>query len=122
VIPEASVLLGGALESLVGVVGGLVVNADRMRENLDETRGFIVSEEVMMQLAPRLGRQRAHELLYEASMAAERGTSLVEVLRADHTLVEQFPNADELERLLDPAGYTGLSAWFADAVLRSRSP
>jgi 3-carboxy-cis,cis-muconate cycloisomerase len=121
VIPEASVLLGGALESLVGVVSGLVVNADRMRENLDATRGFIVSEEVMMQLAPRIGRQRAHELLYEAAMGAERGASLAEALRADETLAEHLGDPAELERLLDPAAYTGLATHFADAVLRSRS-
>jgi adenylosuccinate lyase len=91
-----------------------------MRENLDATRGFIVSEEVMMQLAPRIGRQRAHELLYEAAMGAERGASLADALRADEMLAEHLGDPAELERLLDPAGYTGLAAHFADAVLRSR--
>ncbi len=121
VLPEACVLLGGALERLVEVVQGLVVNTGRMRANLDATHGFIVSEEVMMQLAPRMGRQRAHELLYEASMDAERGASLVDALLAADDLAEHFSDASELERLIDPAAYTGLAAAFADAVLRGRS-
>jgi 3-carboxy-cis,cis-muconate cycloisomerase len=120
VLPEACVLLGGALERLVEVVRGLVVNAERMRANLDATRGFIVSEEAMMQLAPTLGRQRAHDLLYEASMDAERGASLADALFAAEELSDHFPDRAALDRLLDPASYTGLSAAFADSVLRSR--
>ena len=47
------------------LAAGLQVDAERMRANLDMTHGMIVSEAVMMGLGPNLGRQRAHDLVYD---------------------------------------------------------
>jgi 3-carboxy-cis,cis-muconate cycloisomerase len=115
VIPEAFVLLGGALATAIEIVEGLEVYPGRMRTNLEATSGFILSEQLMMELAPRIGRQRAHDLIYDAAMEADRGASLHEAVRADPELA----SAADLEALLDPAGYTGLAAHFADEAVRA---
>jgi 3-carboxy-cis,cis-muconate cycloisomerase len=117
VVPEACVLAAGALETLAEILEGLEVYPERMRHNLEATRGFILSEQVMMELAPVIGRQRAHDLIYDAAMAAEEGMSLRDALLAAPELAGRVA---ELESLLDPAAYTGLSAHFADEVLRAR--
>src|SRR6266436_5418250 len=71
-LPEAFLLTAGALNQAKAVVAGLEVDAKRMRANLDLTKGLVVSEAVMMGLAPYLGRERAHDLVYDLCREAIR--------------------------------------------------
>ena len=64
-LPEAFCLIAGALKQTNFILAGLEVDTARMRANLDTTNGLIVSEAVMMGLAPFLGRERAHDLVYD---------------------------------------------------------
>src|ERR1700756_2105240 len=64
-LPEIFLLSAGALAQTRVLVTGLQVDAKKMRANLDITRGLIVSEAVMMGVAPYLGRQYAHDLVYD---------------------------------------------------------
>src|SRR5437016_8222807 len=64
-LPEIFLLASGALAQSRALVAGLEIDAARMRANLDLTNGLIVSEAVMMALGPHLGRQRAHDLVYD---------------------------------------------------------
>ena len=64
-LPEIFLLSAGALAQTRFLVSGLEVDAKHMRANLDLTIGLIVSEAVMMGLGPHLGRQRAHDLVYD---------------------------------------------------------
>ena len=117
-LPEICIVTGGALETLTAVMRGLEVSPERMLANLGATNGLIVSERAMMELAPRIGRERAHDLVYEASMAAfEEDRPLAEVLVASEAVRDGVASREELEALLDPATYTGLCAEFADRVL-----
>src|SRR5271163_3986161 len=77
-VPEIFLLSAGALAQARSLVGGLQVDPERMRANLDITKGLIVSEAVMMGLGPALGRQRAHDLVYDIcrDVIAGRGTFL----------------------------------------------
>src|SRR5436305_273663 len=72
VLPEAFCLLAGALKQSRFVVSGLEVDAQRMREVLDMTNGLVVSEAVMMGLGPYLGREYAHDLVYDMCREAIR--------------------------------------------------
>ena len=56
-IPEAFIATGGALQHARFMLEGLIVDAGRMRRNLDLTGGLIVAEAVMMALAEHTGRQ-----------------------------------------------------------------
>ena len=117
-LPEICIITGGALETLTAVMRGLEVSPERMLANLGATNGLIVSERAMMELAPRIGRERAHDLVYEASMTAfEEDRPLAEVLVASEAVRDGVASREELEALLDPATYTGLCAEFADRVL-----
>ena len=64
---------GEALQATAALAGGLRLDRERMRHNLDLTRGLIVSERVMLALGEHVGRQRAHDLVYEAAQRAPRG-------------------------------------------------
>ena len=116
-LPDIFTLAGGALTQACFVLEGLEVHADRMRANLDATRGLIVSEAVMMGLAPKMGRDKAHDVLYAIIHDPAMGDkSLAEMLleRAD---VKADLGEAEIRRLTDPARYLGLSEVMVDRVL-----
>ena len=65
VLPEAFCLMAGALKQARAIVEGLEVDADAMRRNIDLTHGLVMSEAVMMGLGPHIGREYAHDLVYD---------------------------------------------------------
>jgi 3-carboxy-cis,cis-muconate cycloisomerase len=99
------------------MVAGLEVDAARMRANLDMTLGMIVSEAVMMGLGPHLGRQRAHDLVYDiCRQVVATGTPLAELLAQDAEISRHLSRA-EIDHMCDPAEYLGLSGEMVDRVL-----
>lgn len=115
-LPQALILCGGIVDKLATVLGGLEVDAARMRANLELTRGQIMAEAAMMALGAALGHEAAHSLVQKAARrASEAGTTLGEELAADPE-VARHVTAEQLETLLDPASYLGLSAASATAV------
>ncbi|NVO14011.1 MAG: adenylosuccinate lyase family protein [Rhodoplanes sp.] len=120
-IPEAFLLTAGALHQAEFALGGLVVDEDRMARNLRLSDGLIVAEAVMMQLAPALGRQRAHDVVYAACrVVAEGNGTLSDVLARDPDVARSLDRA-AIDRLTDPANYLGLAEQMVDQVLASRS-
>ncbi|WP_198371408.1 class-II fumarase/aspartase family protein [Roseomonas rosulenta] len=116
-LPQAFLLAHGALSQARFIAEGLVVDAARMRANLDATGGLIVSEAVMMGLAPVLGRMEAHHVVNDACDAVrETGVSLTDALLADARLAGRL-DAAAIARMTDPAGYLGSAGAFTDRVL-----
>ncbi len=116
-VPEATCLASAALHWTLLVVRGLRVDTARMTENLDRLGGLLLSEAVMLRLGQDLGRNAAHDLVYEAAMAAYEGKGRFrELLRQDARTA--VVSEAELDRLLDPASYTGLAAIFVDRVVK----
>jgi 3-carboxy-cis,cis-muconate cycloisomerase len=122
VLPEAFVLTAGALHQANFVLAGLEVDAQRMRANLDITHGLVVSEAVMMGLAPYLGRERAHDLVYDLCRDAIRQERpLLDVL-AGSAEITKHVDRQKLAGLCDPAHYLGLSGAMVDRVLGRLKP
>ena len=119
-LPEIALLAAGSLDAMIEVVGGLEVDAPRMRENLDITRGQVLSEAVQMALAHKLGRDVAHKLVGDAARrAAREHRHLKEVLSEDPQVRGALDDA-RLEALFDPLDYLGSSDAFIDRALASR--
>ncbi len=116
-VPEIFLLSAGALAQARFLVGGLQVDPARMRANLDLTKGLVASEAVMMGLAPALGRQRAHDLVYAIcrDVIAGKGTFL-DLLAANAEIKPHLART-QLAALLDPANYCGLAGEMVDRVL-----
>ena len=121
-LPEIFLLASGALAQTRLMLSGLEVDPARMRANLDLTRGMIVSEAVMMGLGPHLGRQRAHDLVYDiCRKVATSGEPLLDLLAQDAEISRHLSRA-ELAKLCDPQNYLGLAGEMVDRVLaRERS-
>jgi len=119
-LPEIFLLAAGALGQARHMLAGLHVDEKRMRENLDITKGLIVSEAVMMGLAPYMGRQRAHDLVYDiCRKVVETGRPLVDLL-SENPEISKYLDRKALEKLVDPANYLGLSGEMVDRVLNGR--
>ncbi len=119
-VPEIFLLSAGALSHARFLVAGLEVDEKRMRKNLDLTGGLIVSEAVMMGLGPHLGRQRAHDLVYDICRTViGTGRPFLDLLAEDKEISAAMSRA-ELAKLVDPANYLGLAGAMVDRVLAGR--
>ena len=120
VLPEIFCLTAGALAQTLFVLTGLQVDEKKMRGNLDLTKGLIVSEAVMMGLGPYLGRQYAHDLVYDiCRKVIATGRPLVDLLAEDEE-VSKHLNREALVKLCDPANYLGEAGAMVDRVLAMR--
>ena len=82
--------------------------------------GLIVAEAVMMGLAPKLGRQRAHDLVYDACRhSLEKKVPFLDVLKAEREIMAHVTVA-ELTALVEPGNYVGLAGEMVDQVLGER--
>lgn len=116
-LPEACLMTGALLANMHYVLSGLEVNVEKMRRNLDLLGGFLLSERVMFALSDRVGKQTAHELVYEASMhGLEHGVSFEQALMQDQRASAAL-TPQELRKLLDPTTYVGLAPQIVDQVL-----
>jgi 3-carboxy-cis,cis-muconate cycloisomerase len=117
VIPEIFCFTAGALAQTEFVLTGLQVDEKKMRANLDLTKGLIVSEAVMMGLGPYLGRQYAHDLVYDiCRKVVATGRPLVDLL-AENAEIAKHLDRPALEKLCDPANYLGEAGAMVDRVL-----
>ena len=117
VLPEIFAMAAGALGQARFVLGGLQVDPARMLRNLDATKGLVVSEAVMMGLGPALGRQRAHDLVYDICREVLRSGRPFLDLLAENPEIAPHMGREELARLVDPANYLGLCGEMVDRVL-----
>lgn len=120
VLPELVQLSAGALAHMAEVAGGLDVQPERMRSNLEATHGLIMAEAVTMALGTKLGKQEAHHLVEAASKRAVAEKRHLRDVLADDKAVLQHLKPDELDKLFDPLGYTGVAAALVDRVLALR--
>jgi 3-carboxy-cis,cis-muconate cycloisomerase len=117
VLPQAFLLTHGALLHAQAIAEGMVVDVARMRANLGLTHGLIVSEAVMMGLAPMLGRGEAHHVVKQAcDVALTENIALADALARDAAVSSRFDRV-AIETLIDPANYLGAAQGFIDQVL-----
>jgi 3-carboxy-cis,cis-muconate cycloisomerase len=117
VLPEAFCLTAGALKQSRFVLEGLQVDAQAMRRNIDLTEGLVMSEAVMMGLGPHIGREVAHDLVYDlCRQAIAEKKPLLELLAA-HPEIGKHVDRKALQGMLDPANYLGQSGHMVDRVL-----
>ncbi len=118
-LPESFLLTASSLANAKFMLAGLVVHEQRMLDNLGLTQGLIVAEAVMMAAAPKLGRQKAHDVVYDACRKAiEGGGQLADILADVPEIAEALGGKDAIRRHCDPANYLGLCGPMVDRVLQ----
>lgn len=116
-LPQVFVLSHCALSQAVFLLQGLEVFPEKMAQNLDISKGLIVAESAMMALAPCVGRQTAHDIVYDGCRNAQsKGISLYDAL-SQNQQVTQYIDKKSLKEILSPSSYLGLSQHIVDKVL-----
>lgn len=116
-LPQVFVLAHCALSQAVFLLEGLEVFPDKMAQNLDISKGLIVAESAMMALAPHVGRQAAHDIVYEACREAQaEDASLYDTLLKRNEVTRYMDKAT-LKTVLSPESYLGLSQHIVDKIL-----
>ena len=113
-VTQSAILVGDILQYMIELFSGIRVFPDRMRRNLDLSGGLIMSEALMLELGRRIGRQRAHDAIYDAAQA-----SVVEERPFTETLAEvedvrENLTEEQIDALLDPTEYIGASRLLAE--------
>ena len=103
ILPDSTIALDYMLHLFTGVMEGLRVYPDRMRVNVDATRGTVFSQSVLLALIDRgLSRQDAYRIVQEAAAAAwDRGADFRSELLGDPQVRERL-SPEDLDALLDP--------------------
>ena len=119
-LPEIFMLSAGALAQTRFVVEGLQVNEKRMRDNIGITKGLLMSEAVMMGLGAAIGRNRAHDVVYDICReVVKTGRPLVDLLAEDKE-ISKHASREQLEKMVDPTNYLGVAGEMVDRVLKMR--
>jgi 3-carboxy-cis,cis-muconate cycloisomerase len=113
---ELTRIAGGAAARTHRILGGLQVDAARMRANLAATGGLVLAEAVSARLAPLIGRARAHDAVGRAVRAAGRAASFRDALLDDPEISTHLAAAD-IDAALDPANWLGSAGRLVDRAL-----
>ena len=106
---KACIVTGDVLVRLREVMLGLKLNPERMLANLDIGQGLIMAEALMLTLGTTIGRQEAHDVIYDAAQEAGQGHGDFATMLSEDERVTKHLSLDQIQGMLDPAAYTGES-------------
>lgn len=116
-ISESLIMLSCILDQAKRLFEEIRVNEEMMFQNIEALKGLILSERVMLALGEKIGRQSAHEVVYRISASAlEKGIEFKKALLEDREFRRHF-GEPEIDQMLDPKQYVGLSGQIVDQVL-----
>ena len=119
-LPTAFIVASGGLAAAAEALEGLEVRPDAMRQVLGSTKGLIVAEAVMMGLAPYIGRQVAHDIVYDCCRKALCGeATFLDALLAEPMISEAL-DQDRIEALIKPENYLGEAPEMVHQLLLKR--
>jgi adenylosuccinate lyase len=120
ILPDSFIALDHMLRRFTRIVQGMVVNANRMRENLERSRGVVFSGTVLLELARKgVSREQAYEWVqrnamrsfadgrdFKALLLADRdvtGILAIDEIERAFSLDEQFRHLDHIfDRVFSP--------------------
>lgn len=116
-LPEAVLVTGAMLVQALNLLKGLRIDEGNMKRNVEMMKGYLLSEKVMLELGAKVGKNTAHEWLYEASMSGiEKGLSFADALSSHHEIAGTFTSA-EIDELTLPGQYLGTIGEQIDRVV-----
>ncbi|HUF23701.1 MAG TPA: adenylosuccinate lyase [Vicinamibacterales bacterium] len=102
ILPDTFVALDHMLRRFTRIVAGMVVYPDRMKENLERSRGVVFSGTVLLELARRgISREQAYEWVQRNAMRSfHERADFKSLLLADADVTGVLPAAD-IEKAFD---------------------
>ena len=119
-LPNAFIISSACLSSAKYLLEGLEISPENMKENINKTNGLIVAEAVMMSLAPHIGRQVAHDIVYECCRDSLKNKTLFIDALLSKTEISNIFDETQLLKIIDPANYLGAAPAMAQRLLDNR--
>jgi adenylosuccinate lyase len=106
ILPDSTILVDYMLHRMTGIIDGLQVYPERMKENMERSYGLMFSQRVLLKLADKgLPRQQAYEIVQKNAMRAWRErTDFHALLAADPEVTARVTDVD-LAACFEPAWY-----------------
>jgi len=121
-IPHCFILTDWIIFQMNKVFSNLRVFPERMKENIERSKGIPMAESVMILLVKKgLARDKAHELVRRCAIKAQvENISLLDVLKKEKE-INKLVSEDELKKSLDPESYIGRAEEIVDEVVKKLS-
>jgi len=120
IFAEVCVLTDHILNLAIKGIKKLRVNKENVERNLNLTKGLIMAERIMIELAKRgMGRQTAHEIVRQCAMKAYDEKRHLKDVLLENEEVMKYLTKEELEKLMDPKTYIGLAPQIVDEVIKT---
>ncbi|MGC9125923.1 MAG: adenylosuccinate lyase [Thermoplasmata archaeon] len=117
-IPHASILIDDIINKTIWVFENLKVNEERMRENLENVKYYIMDENIILKLVEKgMGRQDAHEIVRRYAITAQTNKMNFKDLFLSDNTVKKFMSEKELEETVKPENYLGNSGDIIDRII-----
>jgi adenylosuccinate lyase len=107
IIPDSTILVDYMLVRLTGILKGLLVYPERMRENINKSYGLYCSQRVMLKLTEKgLSRENAYRLVQKRAMQSwKQRKSFKDLLKRD-MLIRRYLSSEDIDQLFDLSYYT----------------
>lgn len=117
-IPEICMYLSAQLNYTHMLLQKGTFNLEAIERNLYADGGMMLSERFMIDLGRQIGKQTAHQLMYDiANQAREEGRLFSEVLKENEVIQSRY-TPEKVEELLDPHTYIGFAVEQTDKLLQ----
>ena len=118
-LSHSMILLDDIIVKCTSVMKNLVINREQMKINLENQRGLIMAEKVMLELVDRgVSRDIAHEILREASMNTIENQSNLKSECMNNQIIKEKISEDEIDRMFNPLSHIGLSGEIVDNAIK----
>ena len=105
IIPDSFIVTDYLLKRMAGVIEHLHVNVERMRANLEQSLGTIISQAILLKLIDKgMARAQAHDLMGELSKQAIAQQKPLKSLVSAHPEIKKFLSPSEIDEFFSP-GY-----------------
>jgi adenylosuccinate lyase len=119
ILPHSLILTDWIVFQMNNVFRNLHVDPERMRDNLEKSKGLPMAEAVMTKLVEKgMGRGEAHELVRTCSMKAVKDEQHLLTVLLENPRITKVLKKKELEDVMNPRNYLGASDKIVDHVVK----
>ncbi|CNL83570.1 class-II fumarase/aspartase family protein [Yersinia aleksiciae] len=115
-LPESALSLSTSLDRACRLITHLVVDKQKMRDNFNASKYFIMSESVSMRLADKIGRDQGYHIM-KALLKDADGTQDLQQLVLNNAQIRKTLTEEEIMTACDPLSYLGCNDALIDETL-----
>ncbi len=102
ILPDSNILIDYMLQKFTNLISNLNIYPERMKENIEKTKGLIFSQKIMLDLTEKgLSREEAYRIVQGISMQVWQGQAEFKKLLSEDLEVGQYLTKSEIEEYFD---------------------